>query len=250
MAKRYYWLKLKDDFFTSKRIKKLRRIAGGDTYTIIYLKLQLLSLKHDGILEYSGLENTFAEELALDLDESPDDVLVTMNFLINCGLAEASDRELFLPFVIENTGSEGASAQRMRNLRERESAKALPNTSQCDTTSSLCDNHVTERKSKELELEKRDRDISADEPQKKSHFIPPSIEEVAKYCSERGNRVDAEAFVAFYESKGWMIGKNRMKNWKSAVITWERKAESREIGKNKLRTEADYKKGVDPDESF
>ena len=43
--KRYYWLKLMDDFFDSKRIKKLRKMAGGDTYTIIYLKMQLLSLK-------------------------------------------------------------------------------------------------------------------------------------------------------------------------------------------------------------
>ena len=48
--KRYYWLKLQDGFFTSKRIKKLRRLAGGDTYTIIYLKMQLLAMKTDGVL--------------------------------------------------------------------------------------------------------------------------------------------------------------------------------------------------------
>ena len=52
---RYYWLKLQEDFFDSKRIKKLRRIAGGDTYTIIYLKMQLMAMKRDGILEYTGL---------------------------------------------------------------------------------------------------------------------------------------------------------------------------------------------------
>ena len=46
--KRYYWIKLKEEFFTDKRIKRLRRISGGDTYTIIYLKLLLLSLKDDG----------------------------------------------------------------------------------------------------------------------------------------------------------------------------------------------------------
>ena len=67
-GKRYYWLKLKDDFFTSKRIKKLRNQAGGDTYTIIYLKMQLLAMKTDGVLTWTGLEENFAEELALDLD--------------------------------------------------------------------------------------------------------------------------------------------------------------------------------------
>jgi predicted phage replisome organizer len=68
MAKVYYWLKLNKDFFKGKEIKKLRKIAGGDTYTIIYLKLQLLSLKDEGKLYFDGIEETFAEELALELD--------------------------------------------------------------------------------------------------------------------------------------------------------------------------------------
>ena len=53
-------------------------------------------------------------------------------------------------------------------------------------------------------------------------FVKPSVEEVKAYCQERGNSVDPEAFVAFYESNGWKVGKNPMKNWKSAVITWEK----------------------------
>lgn len=57
-------------------------------------------------------------------------------------------------------------------------------------------------------------------------FIPPTAEQVAAYCRERGNGVDASAFVSFYESKGWMIGKNRMKDWRAAVRTWERNESS------------------------
>jgi hypothetical protein len=52
-------------------------------------------------------------------------------------------------------------------------------------------------------------------------FNPPTVEEVREYCTERGNGVDPEAFVDFYSSKGWMIGKNKMKDWKAAVRTWE-----------------------------
>ena len=52
---------------------------------------------------------------------------------------------------------------------------------------------------------------------------PPSVREVAAYCAERKNGIDAEAFVAFYESKGWLIGKNEMKDWKAAVRTWEKR---------------------------
>lgn len=53
-------------------------------------------------------------------------------------------------------------------------------------------------------------------------FIPPAVEDVRAYCTERGNSVDPQSFVDFYESKGWMIGKNKMKDWKAAVRTWER----------------------------
>ena len=124
-GKRYYWLKLQDGFFDSKRIKKLRKIAGGDTYTIIYLKMQLLAMKRDGVLEHSGLEDSFAAELALDLHEEPDNVSVTVSYLLSCGLLETADnREYFVPYSVENTGSEGTSAKRMRQLRERHASQS------------------------------------------------------------------------------------------------------------------------------
>lgn len=57
---------------------------------------------------------------------------------------------------------------------------------------------------------------------KKYIFIPPTVEEVRAYCSERKNNVDPQTFVDFYQGKGWMVGKNKMKDWKAAVRTWER----------------------------
>ena len=58
---------------------------------------------------------------------------------------------------------------------------------------------------------------------KKAFFKKPTIDQVKSYCIERNNNVDAEAFIAFYESKGWMVGSNKMKNWKQAIITWEKR---------------------------
>ena len=64
----------------------------------------------------------------------------------------------------------------------------------------------------------------SDEPAPKTtKFIPPTVEEVADYCFERMNSVNPEQFVDFYSAKGWMLGKNKMKDWKAAVRTWERK---------------------------
>jgi len=57
----------------------------------------------------------------------------------------------------------------------------------------------------------------------KKRFKKPTLEEVREYCLERGNGINPEAFLDFYESKGWMIGKNPMKDWRAAVRTWEQK---------------------------
>jgi len=56
---------------------------------------------------------------------------------------------------------------------------------------------------------------------KRKIFTPPTIEQVKEYCKERNNNVNADHWLNFYEAKGWMIGKNKMKDWKAAVRTWE-----------------------------
>ena len=132
MQKRYYWLKIQENFFTDLRIKKLRKLAGGDTYTIIYLKLMLSSLETEGIITYEGIEESLAEEIALLLDEEADNISVTLSFLQKCGLLiELENGQYYLPQVVENLGSEGASAKRVRDFRERQKKQEAL---QCNTT--------------------------------------------------------------------------------------------------------------------
>lgn len=75
-----------------------------------------------------------------------------------------------------------------------------------------------------------------------SRFQKPTVEEVRAYCNERQNGVDAQSFIDFYESKGWMIGKNHMKDWKAAVRTWERSRTENESGRKKMTTDPDARK--------
>lgn len=72
------------------------------------------------------------------------------------------------------------------------------------------------------EINNKERNIIINNNISKESIKKPTIEEIQQYCSERNNNVDANCFYDFYESKGWMIGKNKMKDWKSAVRTWER----------------------------
>ena len=69
---------------------------------------------------------------------------------------------------------------------------------------------------------KKDTNVSKEKSAASNHFIPPALQEVQAYCQERGNKVDAEQFIDFYAAKGWMVGKNKMKDWKACVRTWER----------------------------
>ena len=124
MAKRYYWLKLKADWFSDKHIKKLRSIAGGDTHTIIYLKMMLLSLKDEGKLYFEGVEDNFASEIALALDEDAENVKLTLAFLQRHGLIEiGDDDECQLTEVQTIIGFETASAMR---VREKEGENGTP----------------------------------------------------------------------------------------------------------------------------
>ena len=212
--KRYFWLKLHKDFFQRKEIKRLRKIAGGDTYTIIYLKMLLRSIMSDGKLYFDGLEDDFASELALDLDEKEENVQITIQYLLKIGLLEmCSDEEYYLPDTKNSTGCETAAASRMRKCRAKKDKLERNN-----VTPMLQSGYGEIEK--ELEIEK---DSSAKSTTtKRKRFEKPTLSEIKQYCIERKNNVNAEQFFDYYESNGWKVGKNSMKDWKAAVRTWER----------------------------
>lgn len=139
-----------EDFFRNARIKKLRKIAGGDTYVVIYLKLMLLTINTKGRIEYEGIENTIEEELSLKIDEDEDNVKVVFAFLIVNKLCIQNDNNYILIQVKEVTGSETASTQRSQKSRERK--KLLQ-----------CNNNTTQSNTEE-ELEK---DIYIEEEERK-----------------------------------------------------------------------------------
>ena len=77
---------------------------------------------------------------------------------------------------------------------------------------------------------------------KRKKFIPPTVDEVKEYIDSVGSQVDAESFVAFYESKGWMVGKNKMRSWKAAIVTWEKR---NGLKRSPLKKTEDEEKSVD-----
>lgn len=188
MAKRYYWLKLPDNFFKQKVIKKLRKVAGGDTYTLIYLELLLIAMKNDSKLYFEGIEDDFAEEIALEIDEDVENVKMTLIFLQKHGLIEVVEEdEYLLTQCSDMVGSEGASAARMRKLRE--------------SKSSLCDSGVTSvLQSSDVEIEK-ELDIDKDKELKKEKELDIKIDS----CAERNSTPETFIQLPLNTGKLWSV---------------------------------------------
>ena len=147
--KRFYWLKLKKDFFNSREVKKLRKVAGGDTFTIIFLKLQLLSINTDCFINFEGTEENIYEQISLELDEDIENVKLTISFLLINKLIEMKENDIFVSSAFELVGSENTSAERVRKSREK--TKML----HCNTDVTKCNTIETNcNTEKEQEIEK------------------------------------------------------------------------------------------------
>lgn len=182
MAKKYYWFKMKEDFFNLKEIRKLRRVAGGDTYVIIYLKMILLSLKLNGGLIFEGIENDFAEQISLEIDEDLENVKIAISFLIaNKLLIESETPDKFLlPYAIACTGKEGESAERVRRYRENRLLQSNSIPLQSNGTVTKCNTEIEKEIEKEIEIE----NPSGDKSQKQSRTnYTESIQTIIDYLN-------------------------------------------------------------------
>jgi predicted phage replisome organizer len=205
--KRYYWLKLEKNFFKDARIKKLRRLAGGDTYTIIYLKLMLLSIELEGKLVYEGIYPTFEEEMADKIDEYDkhlEDVKIAISWLqseqILLPLEDGDYKFHNLPIGSETKNNIYKKQKRLEKF-------------QSDSNQLPIDIDIEKDIDKDIELEKDN--IS------KKKFSKPSLQDVQDYINEKNYHFSAEDFVNHYEAVGWKVGKSPMKDWRACCRTWE-----------------------------
>ena len=117
-SKKYYWLRLKEDFFDSKHIRYLRSQPDGDKMTIVYLQLQLKSMKTVGVLKYDKLLPSCNEEIAFDLGEPLELINNTISLLKKLNLVEElDDQSLYLSAVKDVVGSETIAAESMKKMR-------------------------------------------------------------------------------------------------------------------------------------
>lgn len=119
-SKKYYWLKLQKAFFSEKKMKKMRLIAGGEIYTIIYLKLLLESLNNGGLIEFENICDNPAEELSLMIDETADNIKACLVILEKLKLCEYNDNFISFNDIEKMVGSSTTEADRVKAYREKQ----------------------------------------------------------------------------------------------------------------------------------
>lgn len=221
--KKYYYLRLKDNFFDSDELKILESMKDGYLYSNILLKLYLRSLKNDGKLVVNDRIPYNAEMLASVTGHQIGTVKQALSIFKDLGLIDVLENGAIYMLDIQNFIGKGSSeADRKREYRQR------IETDRTNVQTNL--RQISEKSPPEIEIElekeikiERERDSSAKSTTtKRKRFEKPTLSEIKQYCIERNNNVNAEHFFDYYESNGWKVGKNSMKDWKAAVRTWER----------------------------
>nr|DAF00727.1 MAG TPA: DnaD like replication protein [Caudoviricetes sp.] len=225
--KKYYYLRLKDNFFDSDELKILESMKDGYLYSNILLKLYLRSLKNDGKLVVNDRIPYNAEMLASVTGHQVGTIKQALSMFKELGLIEILENGAIYMLDIQNfigKGSTEADRQRLYDRRISEERK------QKKLTQSRNLEEILEKSTPEIEIElekdiKIEKDIHSSAKStttKRKRFEKPTLSEIKAYCIERNNNVDAQHFFDYYESNGWKVGKNSMKNWQAAVRTWEK----------------------------
>lgn len=180
--KKYYWLKLKEDFFEEKQIKYLRKLPDGDKLVIAYLKMQLKSLKTEGFIKYDSILPSNIEELSMILDEDINIVTLLIKALQQVGAIEILDDGSFYMIAMQDLiGKEGQSAERVRRFRERQKQNGIKML-QCNANVTKCNIEI--EKDIEIEKEKDVEEITKCYEQNIGLITPATAEVLFDYLKD------------------------------------------------------------------
>lgn len=221
--KKYYYLRLKDNFFDSDELKILESMKDGYLYSNILLKLYLRSLKNDGKLVVNERIPYSADMLASVTGHQVGTIKQALSVFKDLGLIDVLDNGAIYMLDIQNFIGKGSSeADRKREYRQRIETDRTNVKTNLRQISDKSTPEIEIELEKDIEIEKEIHSSAKSTTTKRKRFEKPTLSQITQYCLERNNNVNAEQFYDYYESNGWKVGKNSMKDWKAAVRTWER----------------------------
>lgn len=228
--KRYYWLKLKENFFDDETIRYIEEQDNGIQYSNFYLKLCLKSLRNEGTLIRTVGETLIPydfKSLSVLTGVDVETIKESMDIFQRIGIVKILESgEIYIPQIEEMVGSETDKAKIMRDTRANKKNSGNKVTEMLPENGNNVIQSIDNR-DKSIEKENRDKSIEEDckKEQTKSarkRFIKPSLEELKAFNEEKQLNVDCDRFMDYYEANGWKAGRNPMKDWKAAMRNWSR----------------------------
>lgn len=237
--KKYYYLRLKDNFFDSDELKILESMKDGYLYSNILLKLYLRSLKNDGKLVVNERIPYSADMLASVTGHQVGTIKQALSVFKDLGLIDVLDNGAIYMLDIQNFIGKGSSeADRKREYRQRIETDRTNVQTNLRQISEKSPPEIEIELEKDIEIEKEIDSSAKSTTTKRKRFEKPTLSQITQYCLERNNCVNAEQFYDYYESNGWKVGKNAMKDWKACVRTWERNGYDKPIKKKNNKQDA------------
>ena len=246
--KRFYWLKLRRDFFKRHDIKILESMPQGKEYVLFYIKLLAESVDHGGELRFNETIPYTADMLAAVTDTDTEVVDKALDNLKTLGLlVVADDGTMSLPYAVKliDSCADNDNARRQARYRERHRADngnsntiSTPNNTESNTKSNgtVTQSVTNSNEILDIEIDTRDIDIKRESIEREKtgdrsprpRFIKPSPDDILSYFTDYAYKkgisidpvVESERFYNHYESNGWRVGRNPMKDYKAACRNW------------------------------
>lgn len=224
------WIKIVTDVFDDEKMLLIESMPEADGIIVIWFKLLCMAGKQNnsGVFMLNDKIAYTDEMLATVFRRPLNTVRLALKTFETYGMIEIVDNVITIPNWEKHQSLDELERKKELNRKRvaayREKQKLLASgesegngyVMRTDITSNATEGDIDIDKDIDKEKDKENKRKTA------SRFTPPTIEEVSAYCSERQNGVDAQRFIDYYSSNGWMVGKNKMKDWKAAVRTWER----------------------------
>lgn len=235
MASDVKWIKIATDIFDDEKIALIESMPDADSLIVIWFKILTLAGKVNtqGVLMINDRIPYTEDMLATIFRRKISQIRLALNVFCDLEMIEIINGVVTIPNWSKHQKLDGIENKKeymkeyMKSYREKQKLLA-------QGKSNGKTNSKTNSKTNVNSLD----DISNSNSGISIHiFKKPSIEEVEQYCKDRNNKVNPVSFVNFYESKGWMVGKNKMKDWKAAIRTWEQKIDevSSNVGKKEVK---------------
>lgn len=241
------WIKIVTDIFDDEKIILIEGMPEADSIIVIWFKLLCLAGKqNNGGVFMLNDKIAYTDEMLATIFRRPlNTVRLALKTFEGFGMVEIVDNVLTIPHWEKHQSLDVLEKARQKNREKvrlyREKQKLLLDSAKCNGYSNVTvpkcnrtdiDIDIDIDNNKENKKEEKEKKKEEKEKKTASGFKQPTLQEVKAYCSERGNDINAEAFIDYYEANGWRVGRNSMKDWRAAVRTWEKREAERRGGGN------------------